>query len=388
MLKRKDDGFKKVSEKISCDLIARFKYDYTKKISMADTRIRKLANILVNYSIKVKKGDTIALNFGSEARELALEVYKLIIKKGAFPLVRVNLAGFAYNFYKLATKEQLERFPKIRMHIAKNTAGSIGIGTEYNTKEFTNIDPKKIAIAKKVNKPISEVYLKKNNWVICEFPTHALAQDAEMSLEEFEDFAYGATNIDWKKMSRKQDKLKRVLDKGRNVRIVGKDTDISFSIKGRKGIKCDGKRNMPDGEVFIAPVETTVNGRIAYSYPAIYGGREVDGIKLEFKNGKVVKATAEKNEKFLKEMIKTDKGSKYIGEFGIGTNYSIKRFIKQILFDEKIGGTIHLALGMAYKEGGGRNESALHWDMIKDLRKGGTVYIDNKCIQKNGKFLI
>ncbi|MDP2906316.1 MAG: aminopeptidase, partial [Nanoarchaeota archaeon] len=156
----------------------------------------------------------------------------------------------------------------------------------------------------------------------------------------------------------------------------------------RQGIKCDGKRNMPDGEVFIAPVETTTEGFIRYSYPVIYGGREVSGVELKFKKGAVVSAKAEKNEKFLKTMIGIDKGAKYLGEFGIGVNPYITKFIKQILFDEKIGGTIHLALGKAYKEGGGRNVSALHWDMIKDLRKGGAFYIDDKLIQKNGKFRI
>jgi aminopeptidase len=209
-----------------------------------------------------------------------------------------------------------------------------------------------------------------------------------MSLDEFEDFVYNATNIDWKKESKKQDKLKRILDKGKMVRIVGEDTDLSFSIMGRKALKCDGKHNMPDGEVFIAPVENSTNGKIAYSYPAIRLGKEVDGIKLEFKNGKVVKFSARKNESLLRESLNIDSGAKRLGEFGIGVNSGIKKFIKQILFDEKIGGTIHLALGMAYKEGGGRNKSAIHWDMIKDLRKGGSLYIDGKLIQKNGKFVI
>ena len=193
---------------------------------------------------------------------------------------------------------------------------------------------------------------------------------------------------DWKKESKKQDKLKKVVDKGKTVRIVGENTDISFSIKGRQGLKCDGKHNMPDGEVFVAPVETTIEGHIQYSYPAIKNGVAVPDVYLEFKKGRVTKAKASKNEHFLKQMISTDKGANTLGEFGIGLNFGIKKFIRNILFDEKIGGTIHLALGMAYKEGGGKNESALHWDMIKDLRQGGKLIIDNKVIQKNGKFLI
>lgn len=351
-----------------------------------DLRITKLAKILTDYSIKIKKGDYIELSFGTEAAPLALECFKNILKKGAFPIVHAHPPGFTYTYYKYAKKEHLTKFPDIAMFEAKKAAGSISIGASQNTKELTNINPKKIALRSKTYHPVTKTYLKKDNWVICEYPTNALAQDAEMSLEEFEDFLFTATNINYEELSRKQTRLKAILDKGKKVKILAPDTDLEFSIEGRTAIKCDGRRNIPDGEVFMAPVKKTVNGHIAYTYPAIKNGKEVDGIKLEFKNGRVIKATAKKNEKFLKEMINLDKGSCYIGEFGIGMNYNIKKFIKQILFDEKIGGTIHLALGMAYEEGGGKNESALHWDMIKDLRSGGAIYIDGKLIQKNGKF--
>lgn len=354
---------------------------------MVDIRVKKLANILVNYSIKIKKGDYIQLGFEAKGQELALECYKLILKKGAYPIANASLPGFVYAYYKNASLEQIEHFPDLAMHESKRVAGSISIGGEYNTKELTSIDPKKIALRRKVTKPLSDIFIKKDNWVICEFPTEALAQDAELSLEEFEDFAYNATNLDWSKESKKQDKLKEILDKGQTVRIIAPDTDLTFSIKGRQGRKCDGHRNMPDGEVFIAPVDDSAEGHIKYTYPAIYSGREVSGVYLEFQKGKVVKATAEKGEDFLKEMIATDAGSCKLGEFGIGVNYGIQKFIKQILFDEKIGGTIHLALGMAYPEGGGKNKSAVHWDMIKDLRKGGELHIDGKLIQKNGKFM-
>jgi aminopeptidase len=361
------------------------KYNYGVKI-MVDPRVKKLADILANYSVKIKKGDIIDLNAGVEAQDLVLEICKIILKKGATPKLNVQMPGFAYTFFKYAPKNVLEQYPKIAEFNAKNTAGSIGIGTEYNTKELTHIDAKKLAARRKITHPISEIHLKKNNWVICQYPTHSLAQDAEMSLEEYENFVYKATNLDWAKESKKQDKLKRIVDKGNRVRIKGKDTDISFSIKGRQGIKCDGHRNMPDGEVFVAPVETDIEGHIAYSYPGIRFGKEVSGIRLWFKKGKVVKFKADKNEDMLRAAINTDAGSKSLGEFGIGTNFGIKKFSKQILFDEKIGGTIHLALGMAYKEGGGKNSSAIHWDMIKDLRDGGEFWIDDKLIQKNGKF--
>ncbi len=353
---------------------------------MINPQIKKLASILVNHSVKVNKGNIIKVNCGIEGQELGLEVCRLILKKGAIPSFNLIPENYAYMYYKNANVDQLNQFPKIALYEARNIDGIISIGAKQNTRELANIDPKKIAIRQKMTHKISEVILKTNNWVGCEYPTNALAQGADMSLDEFENFVFGATNIDWKKASKKQDKLKKILDCGKQVRIVADDTDITFSIDGRQGMKCDGHRNMPDGEVFIAPVEDTTEGYINYTYPVIRGGKEVIGVYLEFKNGKVVKAKAEKNEQFLKEMIKTDKGASYIGEFGIGVNYNIKKFVKQILFDEKIGGTIHLALGMAYKEGGGKNDSAIHWDMIKDLRKGGAIYIDGKCIQRNGKF--
>ncbi|MBW2996114.1 aminopeptidase [Candidatus Woesearchaeota archaeon] len=355
---------------------------------MTDPRAKRLAEILVNYSIKVKKGDLIELSFGVDAKELALECYKLILKKGAYPVVNAGVPGFGYAYYRNASQEQLNHFPEIAYYEARKMNGSIYIGAEYNTKELTRIDPKKIAVRRRVTKKVSDIHIKKDNWVICKFPTHSLAQDSEMSLEEFEDFSYDACLQDWKLEAKKQQKLKKMLDQGEEIRITGENTDLRFSIKGRQAIKCCGHRNMPDGEVFIAPVETSTEGYIHYTYPAIYGGREVSGIFLRFHKGKVVGAEAEKGEHFLKEMIATDNGSKRLGEFGVGLNYNIKHFIKQILFDEKIGGTVHLALGIAYPQGGGKNQSAIHWDMIKDLRRGGKIFVDGKLIQKDGKFII
>ena len=353
-----------------------------------DPRIRKLASILTDYSLKIKKGDRIRLLFGEEAKELALECYKNIIQKGAFPVVHCSIPGFSYAYYQFASDEQLRTYPELVDYEVKKCQGQINIGADYNTKEFTNIDPKKIAMRNKLTSKISDYIVDQNNWAITEFPTNALAQDAEMSLEEFQDFVYASTNVDWQEESKKQDKLKKVLDEGKEVQIIGKNTNLRFSIVGRQGIKCDGKRNMPDGEVFIAPVEDSTEGYIEYSFPAIYNSREVSGIRLKFEKGKLVEAKAEKNEAFLKEMITMDEGAKRIGEFGIGLNFGIKKFVKQILFDEKIGGTIHLALGRAYKEGGGKNKSALHWDMIKDLREEGKILVDGKVIMEKGKFFV
>jgi aminopeptidase len=354
-----------------------------------DPRITKLAEIVVNYSIKVQEGDTIIIQGGLESKDLILECSRLILQKGAIPRTKIILPDQHYTYYKHVKEKQLKKLSKIDLFEARNSEGYILIKDMINPRELSNVDPKKIAMTFKKSEPLKNIRLKQDNWVIVGFPTISGAQEASMSLKEFQDFVFGTTNLDWEKEGKKQEKLKRVVDKGKQVRILGKETDLTFSIKNMTGIICKGERNMPDGEVFTAPVVKSVNGTIYYEFPAIYNGREVTGVKLTFKDGKVVKATAEKNEEYLKQMITMDKGSSYLGEFGIGTNFGINRFIKSILFDEKIGGTIHLALGSAYEEcGKGGNKSALHWDMIKDLRNSGKFLIDGKVILKNGKFLI
>lgn len=355
---------------------------------MRDPRILKLAKLIVEHSVKLKKGEYVQIIAEPEAQPLVLELYKLALQKGAFPAIKMNVSGASYLYYKHASNEQLKKFPEVAWYEIRKTDAVIYIGAEHNTKELSSIDPDKMATRMKVMHKISEYRVDKTRWVIFYYPTNALAQEAEMSLHEFEDMTYDSTLLNYELESKKQEKLKRVLDKGRNVRIIGRETDLSFSIDGMRAKKCCGEFNLPDGEVFTTPVKNSVNGKIHYDFPAIHGGKQVEGVTLEFKQGKVVKATAHKNEQYLQRIIKTDKGSCYLGEFGIGTNYKIKKFIKNILFDEKIGGTIHLALGAAYKEIGGKNKSAVHWDMIKDLRCKGKIIIDGKVIQENGKFLI
>lgn len=355
---------------------------------MVDPRIKKIANMLVNYSAGVKKGEYVQIISAYLAKDLALECFKLVLKKGAYPNVKMDLPGSTYAYYKLASQEQLKHFPEIAWYEIRKTDAVIYIAAEENTRELTTVSPKKMTSRSRTVEKISRYRIDNTKWVIFEYPTNALAQEADMSLEEIENFVFNSCIQNWKALTKKYEKLKKILDEGSVVRIKGKDTDLTFSIKDRKAINSAGTHNMPDGEVFTAPVETSVNGYIHFTYPAIYGGREVSGVVLEFKDGKVVKAKAKKNENFLRHMIDTDKWSSYLGEFGIGTNYKIKRFIKNILFDEKIGGTIHLALGSSYKECNGTIKSAIHWDMIKDLKRGGEIWVDEKLIQKNGKFLI
>ncbi|MBI2667269.1 aminopeptidase [Candidatus Woesearchaeota archaeon] len=353
---------------------------------MVDPRVKKAAEILVNYSTQPKKGEYVVINGEINAAPLIMEVYKLVLKRGAFPITHISIPGMSYNYFKMASEFQLKKFPELSMEETKKASVFINIYGSNNTRELTSINPNKMSIRQKVLEPLKYERLKKR-WVLYEFPTDALAQEADMSLEEFEDFVYNATNIDWKKESKKMHKVYNVMSKGNEVRITHNDTDLKFNIKGRKFVIADGSYNMPDGEIFTAPVDNSANGYIQFSFPSIYLGREVDGMRLEFKNGEVVKASAKKNEHLLKSLIKMDQGSKRLGEFGIGLNYNIKKNIKQILFDEKIGGTIHLALGSAYKECNGINKSGLHWDMIKDLRNGGKVYLDGKLVHKNGKWL-
>jgi len=354
---------------------------------MVDPRVKKLSKILIGYSLKIKSGEKIVISGAADAEQLIKELYRLVLKKGAIPILDLSFDDSTYDYYKLANKKQLGNFPKHQYELVKNADAVIRIYSPLNTRMLTNIDPKKVTLRNKILKKIKDEMLKKR-WVLVAYPTNALAQEADMSLSEFQDFVYKATNIDWEKKKKEMEKIKKRLDGGNTVRIVGKDTDITFSIKGRRGIVCAGEYNMPDGEVFYSPIETTTNGKISFSFPTIMQGREVDRIVLEFMNGKVIRATATKNEKFLKEMLNADAGAKYLGEFGIGLNYRLKKHIKNILFDEKLGGTIHLALGNAYPEAQGTNKSSIHWDLIKDLRKEGKVYLDGDIVFEKGRWRV
>lgn len=355
---------------------------------MEDPRIIKAAKTLVEWSAQIKKNDYVQIITDPAAEYLALEVYKRVLQKGAYPQLYVSLPGQAHTYYKYASEEQLRNFPGMKMYEMKKTQAVISIGAPLNTRELSDTDPKRISMRQKTLEKLSKYRTEHTKWVIFYYPTDALAQEADMALTDFRDFVFKATNVDWSKTQKEMVRLKKILEKKNKIRVISKETDLTFSVKGRTFIASSGRFNMPDGELFTAPLEKSANGKIYYDFPAIYSGREVVGIRLEFKNGKVVKAAAEKNESFLKEMIKTDKGASYLGEFGIGMNYNIKRFVKNILFDEKIGGTVHFALGVGYKECGSKNKSAIHWDMIKDLRKTGEIYADGKLIYQKGKFII
>jgi len=355
---------------------------------MVDERIRKIAELLVDYSTQVKKGDHVLIRADMPTKALALEVYRLALLRGAHPWIRAGFPGQEYIFYKHANEDQLRFFPEHELAEIKNTDVYLVLRAPINVRELSGIDPARISVRLKVLKPIRDWRVEKTRWVVFYYPTEGLAQEAGMSLQEFEDFVFNACLIDWKEISQRLKRIKDVLDTTDRVKIVSPDTDLEFSVRGRKAIVADGKMNMPDGELFTSVVEDSVNGYIRFDIPAVRLGNVVEDITLKFEHGAVVEAKAVRNQAFLEKMLATDEGSKRIGEFGIGLNYGITRAVKNTLFDEKIGGTIHLALGRGYKETLSKNESAIHWDMIKDLRKGGEIYFDGKLVMKDGKWLV
>ncbi|OGM38634.1 hypothetical protein A3F01_02680, partial [Candidatus Woesebacteria bacterium RIFCSPHIGHO2_12_FULL_38_11] len=350
-------------------------------------------------STKVKKGDRALIVSDWLAKPLALEVYKELIKAGASE-VRVHVDvdeqvisrsynEFAESYFKYAKPEQIKAFPKLADQELKGLDVWIRLYAQANTRGFSNIDAAKISSRSKVVRPLIDYRVLKTRWVITKFPTEAQAQEADMSLSDYEDFVFPAINeVDWEAKHKEQEKLRKIIDVTNEMHILGPETDLRISKKGRSSENGDGRFNMPDGEVFTSAVENSANGFIAYTYPALYLGKEFHNVRLEFKDGKVVKASAEKNEEALNKILDVDRGGRFVGELGIGNNFAISRFTKDILFDEKIGGSIHIALGSGYKETGSKNVSALHWDMIKDLRRGGELWFDDKLVQRNGKWLV
>ncbi len=366
---------------------------------MTDLRIAKLAQVLVHYSVELKPGQQVHLRTHPLAEPLALAVYAEAVKAGAHVFISNALPGADALFFKYASDAQLDYVSPIRKLITETFDATLAIHAEHNTRELSGLDPTRQARVRKAAAPLSKIFFERAarnemRWVLTEFPTQASAQEAEMSLADYEDFVYGAGLLDqpdpvalWREEGARQQKLIGWL-KGRDQVILrGANVDLKLSIRGRTFKEADGKYNFPDGEIFTGPVEDSVNGWIRFRYPAIYDGREVTDIELWFENGKVVKEKASKNQELLTALLNTDDGARYLGEWGIGMNYGIQRFTKNMLFDEKMGGTIHLAVGASYPETGGRNESGLHWDMLCDMAESEIV-VDGEVFYRNGKPLI
>jgi aminopeptidase len=366
---------------------------------MQDPRLARLSDVLVNYSVGVERGQSVRISSSPVAQPLVVELYRAVLLAGGNPFVRMVPDELGEIFYKTASDEQLKYFSPISIYEIEQIDCTIGIWADQNTKALTGCDPKKIGLAQAARKQYMEIFLRRAaegrlSWTGTQFPTNASAQDAEMSLAEYEDFVFRAGMLDrpdpvgaWKKLSERQQRLVDLLHGKSDYHVVAANgTDVRMSVAGHRWINCDGHENFPDGEVFTGPVIDSVNGTIHFSFPAVHHGREVQDVRLKFRDGKVVEASAAKGEDFLISMLDTDSGSRFLGECAIGTNYQIRQYTRNTLFDEKIGGTVHFALGAGYPETGNSNQSGLHWDMVVDLRHGGCIEIDGLKFNIDGKF--
>jgi len=356
---------------------------------MKDPRITDLAHVLVDYSTRVKKGDVVLISAsGFEAVPLVKELYIQCLRRGArYVEYDFSLSELNRHFYNQASKEQLAYFPQHKLDFMKKVNVFIAISSGDNSMVMAKAKQSSMIEYARVLRPISDWRVKHTRWVITRYPTHGAAQEAKMSLEEYEEYLFSACCIDWAGESRKQEKLKKLMDKADRIRILASDTDLAFSIKGLPGIKCDGRFNIPDGEVFTAPVKDSVEGYITYNCPTIYQGKEFTSIRLEFRKGKIVKATSPGMDEALNRILDTDSGARYIGEFAIGVNPGIREPMRNILFDEKIFGSIHFTPGQCYDECDNGNRSAVHWDMVKVLQGDGEIWFDGTLIQKDGRFV-
>lgn len=361
----------------------------------------KYAEVLVDYSTDVQKGDLVIIRAESvQAKELVKAVYKRVLERGGNPLLRTAIGDLAEIFMKNASDDQLDYVDPITKLEYETVDKYISIGAPLNTKNMARADLSRLARRGKATKPLSELLLGRSargeaKWVIADVPTHALAQEAKMSLDEYSEFLFKSCYLDCddpvaklKELDKKQTAWANYLNNAKKIHITGEKTDITFNVEGRTWISCSGLNNYPDGEVFTSPVEDGINGEIYFDFPQNYRGNSANGVHLWIENGLVVKATADKGEEFLNAMINMDEGSHGIGEIAIGTNEEIQEVTGNILFDEKIGGAIHMAVGASYPETGGKNISGLHWDMIKNMKNGGKIYADDKLIYENGKMLI
>lgn len=356
---------------------------------MNDPRLRQLAEILVNYSTNVKRGDIVLINAtGAECIPLVKEVYALCLARGAkYVEYAFQIPEIDRNFFNSAGKNQISHFPQHKLDFMKQVSVYIAISALDNSMVMANAKQQNMIAWAKLTRPIVDWRVKNTRWVITRYPTSGAAQEAKMSLDEYEDYLFSACCIDWQRESRKQEKLKKLVDQTESVQIKASDTNLRFSIRGLNGVKCDGRYNIPDGEVFTAPVRDSVEGYITYNCPSLYQGKEFSAVRLEFNAGKIVSATSPGMDRELNNILDTDQGARYVGEFAIGVNPNIRRPMRNILFDEKIFGSIHFTPGQCYDECDNGNRSAVHWDMVKLLTGDGEIWFDDILIQKDGLFV-
>lgn len=366
---------------------------------MPDARHTRLADILVGYSTRVQPGDVVTIEGHPPAAPLLREVYRAAIRAGGHPYVNVLLDEVEEALLGAANDDQLAWMPPDQAWNREHGDVWIAVDAPSNTRRLTNVDPTRFARRQKAREAYQSLYLERAaagelRWVLCGYPTSASAQDAGMPLDEFEELLYGAAFLDgddpvgaWTHFAQRLERVGSFLESRSELRIVGTDTDLTVGVGGRTWIRASGRSNFPDGEVFTGPVETSVEGAIRFSFPAIIRGRQAEDVRLRFEGGEVVEATARTGEDFLREMVGMDDGARRAGEFAFGLNDAVTEYTGNLLLDEKIGGTVHLALGRSVPGTGGVNQSGLHWDMVCDLREGGEVYADGQLVYRNGAFL-
>ena len=367
---------------------------------MSDARRKRLARLLVEYSTVVRPGDWVGILGNFSSLPILRDIYATVIDAGGYPSLLVDDEQMQRYMLRHASDEQMNWIdPRMKLYVEEADV-YIRANAPENTRAMTGIDAARVQQERAAQAEILQTRLKRAakgefRWVGTLYPTQASAQEANMSFEEYEDFVYSACFCDhedpaaeWKKLSVLQQEKVDYLAGKESLKLAGPNIDLELSIVGRAFINSDGKRNMPSGEIFTGPVEDSVNGWVRFTYPAIVSGRAVSGIELRFESGKVVDASAEMNEELLHAQLNTDAGARYLGEFAIGTNFGIDRFTGSILYDEKIGGTVHMAIGMGYPETGSRNTSAVHWDMICDMREDSEIHVDGALFYKDGNFAI
>ena len=366
---------------------------------MFDARHKKLAEVLVGYSTEVRPGDNVRIEAVGSGSPLVREVYAAALRAGGHPEANLVLDETEEALLREGSDAQLEWIrPDLEWTVDEGDVWMM-IDAPVNTKRLTGVDPAKMGTRLKARSPLLTRYLERSaagdfRWVICGYATEASAQDAGMSLRQFEDVLYRAAFLDqddpvvaWMSFGERLESVGSILDTKRELRIVGEDTDLKLGVEGRTWIRSKGLRNFPDGEIFTGPIETSVEGTIKFTFPAMMRGRQAEGVRLRFEGGEVVEATAERGQEFLREMIALDDGARRVGEFAFGQNDAITEYTGNLLLDEKIGGTVHLALGRSVPGTGGENESGLHWDIVCDLRNGGEVYADGELVYRDGRFL-
>jgi len=359
---------------------------------LRDPRLRQLAENLIGYSVDLKAGENILIDIIGSERELAKCLVEAAVARGARPYVELSDNAVLRGILMGATEEHMKEWAEIDLARMSRMHAYIAVRSGENISELADVPADKMRLYNHLyRKPVHlEQRVKKTKWVVLRYPNPSMAQLAGMSTEAFEDFYFRVCNLDYAKMSRAMDPLKDLMERTDRVRITGPGTDLTFSIRGISAVKCDGHRNIPDGEVYTAPVRDSVNGTITYNVPSVYNGVSFENIRLRFENGKIVEASSS-DSKRLNEILDTDEGARYIGEFSIGFNPHIQKPMKDILFDEKIDGSLHFTPGQAYEEADNGNRSAVHWDLVLIQRPeygGGEIWFDDVLIRKDGRFVI